>query len=79
MHMKKTGHKFNFDFNNIRILDNESSYFKRLVSEMIFISKFNSVNRIQDTQNLKSVLRNFMCSFYYNILLLPVYFIFHIL
>ena len=62
MHMKKTGHKFNFDFNNIRILDNESSYFKRLVSEMIFISKFNSVNRIQDTQNLKSVLRNFMCS-----------------
>ena len=60
MHMKNTGHKFNFDFNNIRILDEESSYFKRLVSEMIFISKFNSVNRIQDTQNLKAVFKNFI-------------------
>lgn len=60
MHMRETGHKFNFDYKNIKVLDEEKSYFRRLISEMIFVTKFKCVNRIQDTQNLKSVFKNYV-------------------
>lgn len=49
-HIKEEGH--NFNFNNVKILDRERTYSKRLISEMIFIRKNNSVNFREDTNNL---------------------------
>lgn len=41
-----------FDWNNVEILDRESSYSKRLISEMIHIKKQpNGLNKQQDTES----------------------------
>ena len=50
-------HRFNFD--NIRILDNERSYKERITKEMLFINKnTNSVNERSDVENLSIIFRN---------------------
>ena len=55
-HSKELNH--HFDFNNVRILDKESNYQKRLIKEMINIKKEkNSINFRTDIQNL-SILYN---------------------
>ena len=42
-----------FDFENTQILDRESSYYKRLLSETIHInSNKNTINKIKDLQTL---------------------------
>ena len=45
--------KHEFDWGNTSVLDMESNYKKRLVSEMIYIkSNHNSINKKEDIQNL---------------------------
>jgi len=40
-----------FDWNNVKILDKESNYFKRSVSEMLYIRKqWNGINAQKDTE-----------------------------
>ena len=44
-----------FDFSNVSILDKESGYNRRLISEMIHIQRQCTVNFREDTQDLSSV------------------------
>ena len=45
----------NFDFDNVVILDRESNYKKRIVSEMFHINSYNdTINRKEDVQFLNS-------------------------
>lgn len=64
-HHFETGHNFRFD--EVSVLDYESNFFKRNVSEMIFIKALDSVNFRTDTQNLSTLysdiinnMRNFL-------------------
>ena len=57
-HVKESGHSF--DFNNVKILDQEPLYFKRLISEMVFITKLDSVNTILDTSNLSNIFKYYI-------------------
>ena len=53
-HRIKNNHDFNRE--NVKILDNEPNYFKRLVSEMIHIKKEdNTINKQTDTTNLNAI------------------------
>jgi len=46
-------HKHTFDWNNVRIMDSESNYNKRLVSEMLHIKEQrNGINLQKDTELL---------------------------
>jgi len=49
-HRLESGHEFNWS--ETRILDRESSYAKRLVSEMVFIKRQNGLNKQSDTDLL---------------------------
>lgn len=56
-HTISTGHKFDFD--NYRILNHESNYYKRIFKEMIFINKEqNSINFQTDINNLNNIYVN---------------------
>lgn len=45
-----------FDWNNVRVLDKERSYCKRLISEMIYIKKQKEgINLQTDTENLDEI------------------------
>ncbi|XP_044766183.1 uncharacterized protein LOC123322305 [Coccinella septempunctata] len=52
-HTHREGHRFNFE--NVSILDKEQHYFRRLLSEMIYIRRNNTVNYREDTNNLSTV------------------------
>ena len=53
LHAEKTGHTI--DFNNAKILHNETNFFKRSFSEMLNIYYHNNaLNHIEDTQFLKT-------------------------
>lgn len=52
-HTHREGHRFNFE--NVTILDREQHYFRRLLSEMIYIRRNKSVNYREDTNNLSTV------------------------
>ena len=55
-HVSNNNHSINFD--NVKILDNESNLSKRLLSEMLHITaQKNSMNVQTDTINLKSEYR----------------------
>jgi len=46
-------HKHTFDWNNVRIMDSESNYNKRLVSKMLHIKEQrNGINLQKDTELL---------------------------
>jgi len=48
----RLSHKHDFDWDNVKILDKEPSYKKRLISEMIHIKKqHNSINKQTDTES----------------------------
>ena len=50
-----------FDFNKTQILDRQSSYYKRLLSEMIHIdSNKNTINKIEDLQTLHNIYKVFL-------------------
>ena len=57
-HHFDTGHQF--DFENVRVLDYEQNYKKRIVSEMIHINLCDSVNLKTDTQNLSNIYSNIL-------------------
>lgn len=51
----------NFNFENVKILDIEKNYSKRLISEMLHIhDNPTNINRILDTQNLKTCYKKFI-------------------
>ncbi|XP_044749184.1 uncharacterized protein LOC123309940 [Coccinella septempunctata] len=50
----------NFDFNDVKILDKESNYHKRCISEMIHIFIRDTVNIRTDTQKLSIIYNNLM-------------------
>ena len=56
--------KHTVDWNNIKILDKEQNYVKRIISEIHTNLNNYTINRIEDTQNLsfvyKKLLRNFL-------------------
>ena len=53
-HMRNLGHVF--DFEKTKILDNESIYKKRIISEMVHIaSSHHSINKKEDTQCLSAI------------------------
>lgn len=53
-HMLQCNHSF--DWENVRVLDTESNYYKRLISEMIHIkSQKISINLQKDSENLNDV------------------------
>lgn len=52
-----------FDFNEVSILDRESNYYKRCLSEMIYITLNNTVNCRSDTQGL-SIQYNYLLHLY---------------
>ena len=53
VHADKTGHTINF--NNAKILDNKTNFFKQSFSEMLNIYYHNNtLNHIEDTQFLKT-------------------------
>ncbi|KYN09443.1 hypothetical protein ALC57_18450, partial [Trachymyrmex cornetzi] len=50
-HMLDFNHSF--DWKNVRVMDTESHYNKRLISEMLFIKKqYNDINTQKDTEKL---------------------------
>jgi len=50
-HMREFSHSF--DWNNVKILDTETNYFKRSVSEMLYIrQQHNGINAQKDTELL---------------------------
>lgn len=55
-HTREQNHSFNFD--NCVILDRQRFLSKRLVSEMINIKKYNTVNFRRDTENLSNSYNN---------------------
>lgn len=56
-HVSQTNHKIDFD--NTKIIDVENNYYKRTFSEMLNIhSQKNSLNRIEDTKNLKQIYKD---------------------
>lgn len=59
-HHFETGHNFNFNLNDIDILDVENNYFKRCLSEMIFISLNKTVNSRMDVQGLNTQYNNLL-------------------
>lgn len=55
-HVIDYNHSFNFDLDAVKILDKESHFFKKNLSEMIFIKKnTNCVNLRTDTNNLNKI------------------------
>ena len=55
--MSKCNHNFNWD--KSIILDKETNYKKRLLSEMLYINSFkNIVNKIEDTENLNHIYKS---------------------
>ncbi|KYN28480.1 hypothetical protein ALC57_02092 [Trachymyrmex cornetzi] len=59
------GYLTNYDFkwNNVRILDIEPSYRKRLISEMVYIKKqTHGINRQNDTESLPDSYTNMISS-----------------
>ena len=53
-HIKEMSHMFDWD--NITILDNESNWHKRRISEMLYINSFNNtLNRKEDTLALSYI------------------------
>jgi len=49
-------HNHEFDWNNIKILDKEQTYHKRLISEMIHIKKqTSSINKQNDTEQFPDI------------------------
>ncbi len=57
MHMQLLDHEFNWD--NVKILDREPNYYKRLISEMIYIHcNSNTINRKEDVNLLSSVYKS---------------------
>ena len=53
-----------FDFSNVKILDREHNYRKRIISEMLHISKYdNTLNLKEDTQFLSSIYKRSFCLF----------------
>ena len=56
-HQLRTNH--DFDFNDTKILDTESNYYKRTFSEMSHIQNHQkNLNRKQNTQHLKYFFKN---------------------
>ncbi|EZA51179.1 hypothetical protein X777_10265 [Ooceraea biroi] len=49
------GSNHNFDWNNVKIVHQESFYKKREIAEMCYIKKYNTVNLQQDTESLSCV------------------------
>jgi len=63
----KIGHKFRqnseFDWDNVKILNEEMKYNKRLISKMIFIKKQkHGLNAQMDTELLDSIYNDLFCS-----------------
>ena len=57
LHMNKFSHNFNWD--KSIILDKETNYKKRLLSEMLYINSFkNTVNKIEDTEKLNHIYKS---------------------
>ena len=51
-----TSLKHHFDWSNVKIIDRESNYYKRKISEMIYIKNTkNNINRTDDTKNLSRI------------------------
>lgn len=56
-----TEHKHTFDFDNAQILDKESIWRKRLISEMVHIKlQDNAINVKEDTQQLSQYYNNIL-------------------
>ena len=54
--LHRVENKHEFDWKNTSVLDMESNYKKRLVSEMIYLkSNHNSINKKDDIQNLSTM------------------------
>ena len=52
-------YKYSINFDRVKILDKENNYFKRLLSEMMYIEfQTTNINRIHDTQNLHPKYKN---------------------
>ena len=45
------GRPHDLDWNNIQILHKENNLYKRFFTEMVFIEKENSLNKINDTES----------------------------
>jgi len=44
-----------FDWQNVKILDHETNYFKRMIAEMIYIKiQKNGLNSVEDIEGLDS-------------------------
>jgi len=64
-HMLDSGHSF--DWTNVKIMDHETNYFKRLISEMIHIkTQINSLNSIDDIECLDSSYFNLLTKMFNN-------------
>ena len=57
-------HEHSFDFENPEIIDRETNYSKRLVSEMVLIRiDPQTVNLRTDTEHLSRIYRNLICNY----------------
>jgi len=64
-HMLEKGHIF--DWKNIKIMDHETNYYKRLISEMIYIkTQESSLNSIDDIECLDSAYFNLLTKMFNN-------------
>jgi len=64
-HMLEKGHSF--DWINIKIMDHETNYFKKLISEMIYIkTQENSLNSVDDIECLDSASFNLLTKMFNN-------------
>jgi len=59
--------RHSFDWINIKIMDHETNYFKRLISEMIYIkTQENSLNSIEDIEFIDSAYFNLLTKMFNN-------------
>jgi len=59
----RINYKHDFDWNEAKVLDEETNYNKRLISEMIFIKKQNhGLNAQTDTTLLDAIYNDLFCS-----------------
>jgi len=63
--LSESGHSF--DWINVKIMDHETNYFKRLISEMIHIkTQKNSLNSVDDIECLDSAYFNLLTEMFNN-------------
>ena len=61
----RVNHNHNFNWKDVKILDKEPSYNKRLISEMIYLKRQKiSLNRQNDIESLSDSYQNILQSFF---------------